>query len=139
MTIAKKRGGPCVQRAASPPETQIQQTFIELLDLCAVPELVYWAVPNGGKRSITEARRLKREGVKAGAPDVHFLLRGQFYVMEIKRQGGRLSDAQKLFIPRLVAAGAIAAVAYSIDQCIEQAERWGMLRPQCHASIKKAA
>ena len=36
------------------------------------PELkLMYHIPNGGKRNITTARRLKAEGVKAGVPDIH--------------------------------------------------------------------
>ena len=111
-----------------PSETQIQQSFIQYLDLCAHRDLVYWAVPNGGKRSKVEAARLKAEGVRAGIPDVHFMHKCTFYVLEIKKKKGRLSPEQKVMIERLRAAGAVVEVAYGLDACISQVKGWGMLK-----------
>ena len=114
--------------APSPSETAIQQSFIAYLDLCAHRDLVYWAVPNGGKRSKVEAARFKAEGVRAGIPDVHFMFRGQFYVLEIKAKKGRVSPDQKVMMERLRLAGAIDAVAHGIDACMAQVKAWGMLK-----------
>ena len=61
--------------------------------------LKMYHIPNGGKRSKTEAARFKAEGVKPGMPDVHLpTARGKYHSLyiEMKRQrGGRLSQDQK--------------------------------------------
>ena len=111
-----------------PSETQIQQSFIQYLDLCAHRDLVYWAVPNGGKRSKVEAARLKAEGVRAGVPDVHFIFRGVFHVLEIKTNKGRVSPEQKLMMECMKAAGTVVAVAHGTDSCMSQVKAWGMVR-----------
>ena len=125
---ARRSRRPKAVAVPEPSETQIQQSFIQYLDLCAHRDLVYWAVPNGGKRSKVEAARLKAEGVRAGVPDVHFMFRGKFYVIEIKKKKGRLSEDQKLFIPRLKDAGAVVEVAYGLDACHAAVKTWGMVR-----------
>lgn len=49
---------------------------VTLIELCRKHEYLYpelsliFAVPNGGKRHITTARRLQAEGLKAGIPDL---------------------------------------------------------------------
>ena len=111
-----------------PSETQIQQQFIQYLDLCAHRDLVYWAVPNGGKRNVVEAKRMKAEGVRAGVPDVHFIFRGVFHVLEIKTKKGRVSPEQKLMMERMKAAGTVVAVAHGTDSCMAQVKAWGMVR-----------
>lgn len=69
----------------------------------AVPELaLLHAIPNGGKRSVTEAKRLKAQGVKTGVSDVFLpVARGGFHglYIEMKRQqGGRLSEEQRWWL-----------------------------------------
>lgn len=74
------------------------------------PGVVYFHVPNGGDRNAFEAKRLKQSGVKAGVPDLMFLAYQRFYCLELKEPcgKGRLSPAQQLMHPRLIAAGATA-------------------------------
>ena len=62
-------------------------------------------VPNGGSRDLIEARNLKRQGVKAGVPDIVLpVARGGFHglFIEMKRaDGGRLSEAQADYLKKL--------------------------------------
>ena len=48
-------------------EHEVQKAICNYLD---IRKVCYWAVPNGGNRSKSEAGRLKAEGVKAGVPDI---------------------------------------------------------------------
>lgn len=53
-----------------------------------------FAIPNGEKRAISVAKRLKAEGVKPGVPDLH--VPSLRLWIEMKRQnGGRLSPEQR--------------------------------------------
>lgn len=84
--------------------------------------LLYYAIPNGGKRNFLEACRLKRTGVKAGCPDLCIPEpRGPYHglYIELKRKsGGIISDTQKYWIAELrkrgyraeVCKGSIAAI-----------------------------
>ena len=92
----------------TPTEAEEQRA---LFKLCAVlsgryPELaLLHHIPNGGSRNAAEAANLKRQGVKAGVPDIFLPVARKGYhglYIELKRQeGGRLSDAQKWWIERL--------------------------------------
>lgn len=63
-----------------------------------------FAVPNGEKRAISVAKRLKAEGVVAGVPDL-FVPEWCLWV-EMKRvKGGRLSPEQKKMIGYLERIG----------------------------------
>jgi hypothetical protein len=53
------------------------------------------AIPNGGKRSPREAKRMKHEGLTAGAPDMLFCYNGRAIFLELKTAKGVLSDEQK--------------------------------------------
>lgn len=68
------------------------------------PGVLIFAIPNGGHRSITEAKRLKDEGVTPGVPDLY--VPSWSLWIEMKRvQGGRLSREQKDMIEYLQSIG----------------------------------
>lgn len=77
-------------------ETTIQS---QVVNWCRKNDILVWATPNGSKRDLTEAVRLKREGVLAGVPDLFFP--ELFMFMELKTTTGRLSEAQSNLIDRL--------------------------------------
>lgn len=76
-------------------------------------------VPNGGSRNPIEAHNLRLEGVRAGVSD--YLLaypRGGYSGLwiELKRQGGRATRAQKEWLERMEGVGYRAQVAYGWDE-----------------------
>lgn len=79
------------------------------------PELrLLFAIPNGGKRNIGVARKLKLEGVKPGVPDLFLpVARGGYHglFIEMKRtRGGEVSKAQKAWLKELQSQGYHAVV-----------------------------
>src|SRR5690242_7692047 len=65
------------------------------VDVCADLAWVY-AIPNGGKRDIATARKLRAEGVKAGYPDLGLdVARGGWHGWrcELKVKGGRVQTS----------------------------------------------
>lgn len=81
------------------------------------PDLAWVAaVPNGGKRTIGTARKMKREGVKAGYPDLLLdVARGGYHGWrcELKKPGGRVEKkTQTPWHDRLRAQG------YKVDICV---------------------
>ena len=56
---------------------------------------LFFAVPNGGKRDIREAMKLKATGVIAGIPDMILLHSSTCIGFEFKAEKGVLSDSQK--------------------------------------------
>ena len=48
-------------------EAQEQEVIIQWADLHGLP---LFHIPNGGKRNAAEAAHLKRQGVRAGVPDL---------------------------------------------------------------------
>lgn len=61
-----------------------------------------FAVPNGGKRNLIEASRLKQSGTIAGIPDLIFCLNGKTFFFELKNEKGKLSDNQKIVIAKFI-------------------------------------
>ena len=91
-----------------------------------------FAIPNGGKRNVKEAARLKAQGVKPGVSDLMLALPngGKHGLwIEMKRpivQGKSkptASEAQIEWIEKMIAAGFEAKVCYGFDQakeCIQE-------------------
>lgn len=71
-------------------------------------------IPNGGKRDVRVARKLKLEGVKAGVPDIFLALpNGKYHGMFIemkatKEHASALTPPQKEWLARLNEAGYFA-------------------------------
>ena len=61
MAIAKRKMSACLK------EDQEQIIFVTWLEK---NNILHFAIPNGGKRSLLEAFKFKRCGVKSGVPDV---------------------------------------------------------------------
>lgn len=80
-------------------------------------------IPNGGKRSKSEAARFKALGVKAGVPDIFLpCAQGGYHglYIELKRtKGGKLSAAQKEWIDALRGQGYKVIVCYGFDEARE--------------------
>jgi hypothetical protein len=75
-------------------------------------------IPNGGKRDITTAKRLKAEGVKAGVPDICIPVpRGNYHGMyiELKATGNKTTANQNTWIAALKAQGYYVIVCYGWD------------------------
>lgn len=68
------------------------------------PDVRIFHIPNGGRRAIIVARKMKAEGVKAGVPDL-YIPAWKIWI-EMKRQkGGNVSAEQKEWIAYLTSIG----------------------------------
>jgi hypothetical protein len=94
---------------------------------CLVKPFIFFHVPNGGRKSFNQGTRLKKMGVKAGIPDIVILGDSRAFLIELKREvGGRLSDAQKLLHPEIIAAGCPVATCRSLEEVKAALETWGV-------------
>lgn len=120
------------------PEDALQESIVNWLDVALVAPAMYWATPNGGKRSKKTAALLKKTGTKPGIPDLFVLHNGLLLGPELKapppllKSGAlskakpRLSDDQKAMHQRLLAAGAKTAVCQSIAEVEIFLREWGV-------------
>lgn len=114
----------------APSEHQLQTALADYLMLAARPELHWFAIPNGEKRHIRVAQRLKNEGVRRGSPDLCFLLPGgKVGWLEMKASKGSLSEHQKSFRDKAQALGHAWAVAKNIDEALEFLTAIDALKP----------
>ena len=109
-------------------EDQIQAAVVLHLTVRALPGVVWFHVPNGGSRTAAEAGRFKALGVKAGVPDLLAVRDGRLFGLELKADGGRVSEAQAVMLAELEAAGAIVGVANGLDEALATLERWQIIR-----------
>ena len=81
-------------------------------------DLILFAIPNGGKRGIKTASKLKLEGVLSGTPDIQILLpNGKTVFIEMKKQkGGKLSPEQIDFINKSQSLGHTVIVANGCNE-----------------------
>lgn len=99
-------------------ESQEQCALMEWAELAVKshPELeLLHHIPNGGKRNIATAARLKKEGVKAGVPDLFLPApKGKWHglYIEMKALKGTLSENQRWWIDKLKKQGYCVVVCY---------------------------
>lgn len=86
------------------------------------PDVVIFAIPNGGARRAKEAARMKGEGVLAGVCDLFVCeARGGFFglFIEMKRtSSGRLSEEQRNFILNVETRGYCTAICHGREEAM---------------------
>lgn len=103
-------------------EEQIAVFSWASLNLGRFPELkLMHHIPNGGKRSKTEAMRFRAMGVKAGVCDIFLpVSRGKWHglYIEMKALDGRVSKEQNEYIAAVREQGFYCCVCYGADEAI---------------------
>ncbi len=122
----KKIGGVPV-----PTESEEQQALFEWAErLCfRYPELaLLYHIPNEGKRSKATGRKMKKEGMKSGIPDIHLpVARGQYHSLYIelkRRKGSTTSQAQKTWLQLLGKYGNKAVRCYGWEEAAKVIEEY---------------
>ena len=92
------------------------------------PELaLLYHIPNGGSRNKIEAANLKRQGVKAGVPDICLpVARGEYHglYIELKHGKNKLSDLQREWLAWLNEQGYLALCVYGWEDAVGIIERY---------------
>ena len=117
-------------------EDKLQQACVTWFRL-QYPEVVIFAIPNGGSRNAIEAAKLKRTGTLAGVADL-FVLKASwvktndgFYwalkfgcFIELKVGKNQQTDAQREFASKAIEAGYFYQVCRSFDEFKEVIENY---------------
>ena len=104
----------------------------------ALPQLAYlFHVPNGGRRNVIEAQRMKREGVKAGVPD--YLLPWRVgdrvgVAFELKSLTGRITNDQVWWLSHYANQGWLSFIARDWQVAASTLENYLLDRPITDAS-----
>jgi hypothetical protein len=86
------------------PEEKRQLAFLrDMRALC--PAVMVFAVPNGGRRTLWEANKARREGLKSGAPDLVAIWNRGVAFLEFKGASAMPSPAQREFLNGLYRCG----------------------------------
>jgi len=109
-------------------EHALQAAIVEHVKLRLAPGVFVFAVPNGGLRHAIAGARLKREGVKAGVPDLALVIEGRAHFLELKTERGRLTREQVQRRHEIEAAGGTWACAKGLDAALSQLSEWGAIR-----------
>lgn len=113
-----------------PTEAEEQCNIFEWAELMAgrAPALrLLYAVPNGGSRHRLEAANLKRQGVKAGVPDMCLPYPSMGYhglYIELKVGKNKPSESQKEWIANLNKVGYRAVVCYGFNEARKEIENY---------------
>lgn len=113
-----------------------QVQYLRILE--AQGRLLFFAVPNGGKRSKIEAAIMKGLGVRAGVPDMVIMWNrthdnsvinpGRIGFIENKRQnGGRLSPDQAQWLTALNTQRHHTAIIKNFEEFLNTLQNWGIL------------
>lgn len=95
-----------------------------VLDTYPVLKLLY-AVPNGGNRNLSVARKLKSEGVRAGVADLCLPAARRGYhglYLEMKSEEGSATKEQKEFLHGVSEEGYCAVIAHGMEEAREVLE-----------------
>src|SRR5215472_12283475 len=109
------------------PEDAIQRAVFQHLRTRAAPGVFAFHPANGGYRKPVEAAIMKGLGVVAGVPDVFAVHNGRCFALELKAEGGRVTDKQLARIAALREAGAFTCIAEGLDRALACLEGWGLL------------
>ena len=112
-------------------EHHLQQAVVQLLRFNAVPDLIWYAASNAGKRSPRTAAFMKRMGMLVGVADLSIVVpNGRACFLELKRPGKsiELREAQKDFRHLCARNGAPYEVASTFEEAEAILGCWGALR-----------
>lgn len=103
-------------------EDQIQAAVVKWFDL-QYPNYAgrLFAVPNGGKRHITTAVRLRTTGVRRGVPDLHLPVKTKNFsglVIELKAKGGKPTPEQSDWLEFYLKQNFMAVLCVGVDAAI---------------------
>lgn len=116
------------------PEAQLQKAVVQIAKLCALPGVLWHSIPNEGVRSAVYGHEMKLMGLRPGAGDMLFIIKGKAHYLELKAQRKKQTPEQVEFEAAAIAAGAIYRVADNIDDAANILAEWKAI-----AVFKRAA
>lgn len=115
---------------ARPPSSElaIHCAIVQLLNATKRPGVIFWHTPNGEKRDMATAMKLKRMGVLPGVSDLIIMDGRSFFAMEVKAPGEKPTPEQLIFLNTFHATGGKTAVVESVGQAERQFIDWNITR-----------
>lgn len=103
-------------------EAEIQKAVFSHLKKRALPGVAFWHCPN-------DKSSRRKAGYTEGASDLMAVCRGNFYAIELKKDGGRPTDRQLEFLANVNSAGGYGVVAEGLTEALRILVAWGLMRP----------
>lgn len=117
-----KRAFERVPKERVPSEHEEQCLFVQWVRR-TFPSVRIFAIPNGGKRSLSVACRLKAEGVSRGVPDL-FIPAWRLFIEMKRSNGGSLSADQKDWKKYLEEHEYTVFVCHGFEAARKEVEEW---------------
>ena len=106
-------------------EADIQQAIVDYLNAVLLPAYRVFAVPNASRRTRSGKASNAVPGLRKGVPDLIVLGRGKAFQIEVKRERGKLSDAQSEWGTwSVVTSGTPWACVKNIDEVRLALSQW---------------
>jgi hypothetical protein len=118
----RKRTDAMSGRTNCPSETEEQEGLVNWFR-AKFPGVLIFAIPNGGHRAVSTAKRLKAEGVVPGIPDLH-VPAWRLWIEMKRAKGGRLSEDQAEMIAHLEGIGHKVIVGKGAEDASAQIVDW---------------
>jgi hypothetical protein len=121
-------------RAPAAKEFRVHCMVADALKQWAVRGWMWTHLPMGERRDAVTGARLKRMGTQPGWPDFILIAPMRLQVpmrphfLELKRRGGRLTDAQDDFAQWCTGNGCPHRIAYGYEEAVKILRDWGALR-----------
>jgi hypothetical protein len=108
-------------------EAKLQIAVVNYIRM-AFPDVLCFAVPNGGKRSLIDAAMMKKMGVLAGVSDLLLFWNGGMGAIELKRpdKTAYMSPTQIEFAEQWQKLGGRFALCNSLDGVEAALKKWGL-------------
>jgi len=114
-------------KALVPYEKDIQKAIVNYITY-ACPSVLVFAVPNGSIRTAGGRAGNAVPGLLPGVADLCLIGPGQrVWFIEVKRPGGKISQAQKEFWTSCRARDIPYDVVYSLDEAMATLHEWGLI------------
>ena len=108
----------------TPREEDEQIAFVQWCDILNIPVI---HIPNEGKRSAYMGAKLKRMGMRGGAPDLFIACaRGEYHGLFIEMKVGKNKPTKKQigWLQRLSEEGYACTVCYGTDEAIRATKKY---------------
>jgi hypothetical protein len=107
-------------------ESALQRACLKYFRL-KYPNILIFAIPNGGKRDIITASIMKREGVIRGIPDLFIAYPNGKYsgmFIELKVGNNKPTKHQKEIMQMLEKAGYYVTICYTINEFMKEVNNY---------------
>lgn len=115
------------------PEAALHRAVVQHLERRAKPGVLWFHVPNGGKRDARAGAMMKRLGLRPGVADILLFRAGQngfvdAFALELKAARGRPTETQLQFGHDWEAVNGFYCLAYGLNEALAALEAWEVIR-----------